>query len=254
MPNRPLLEIRNLKKDYPRPAGFHQGRHEALRVLQGGDLRIFPGETVGLCGASGSGKTTLAHCIFGLTSPTAGEIHFSGQPIRNFPRRILARHLVYIFQNADLALNPRHGIGDSIAEPLVVHKLLNRAAARARARELLTEVGLAAVPFDARPAEISAGERQRVQIARALALRPRLLVADEPFASLDAINKKQLLRLFAELKRKFHLTYLLITHDVPAISDDCDRVLILQDGKIVEARKFRSAVALSKSPFPGGGI
>jgi len=237
MPNPPLLEIRNLKKDYPRPAGFRQGRHDPLRVLQSVSLHIFPGETVGLTGVSGSGKTTLAHCIFGLTAPTAGKIEFSGQPIGSIPRCELARHLVYIFQNADLALNPRHGIGDSVAEPLAVHRLLDRTAALAKARELLTEVGLASLPFDARPGEISAGERQRVQIARALALHPRLLVADEPFSALDSVRKQQLVRLIARLKRKFHLTYLLITHDLPAIRNSCDRVLILRDGKIGDLEK-----------------
>jgi len=205
------------------------------------NLRIFPGETVGLSGESGSGKTTLAHCIFGLTAPTAGEINFSGQPIGNLPRRELPRHLVYIFQNADLALNPRQGIGASIAEPLVAHGLQNRQAALAKAHELLAEVGLAAVPFDARPAEISAGERQRVQIARALVLRPRLLVADEPFSSLDAVHKRQLLQLFDRLKQKFHLTYLLITHDLHAIRGICDRILLLRNGRIAETGNFETA-------------
>lgn len=235
----PLIDILRLKKHYPRRNGFFNKSTEPVRAVDGASLQIFPGETVALIGESGSGKTTLAHCLMRLTRPTAGSIRFENEEVwalqgENLQR--FRRQAQFIFQDAEAALNPRQTAGGAIAEPLIAHGLLAKKAAHDRAHKLLQQAGLDQRCFDSLPSELSSGQRHRVVIARALALQPKLIVADEPFSSLDVVAKSRLLDLFLSLQRQFNLTLLVISHDLALVQQWCDRVIIMHEGRIIEAK------------------
>jgi len=245
----PLVDIVQLKKYYPRRKdlfvpffGTPQNGAKApdgVRAVDEVSLQIFAGETVALIGESGSGKTTLAHCLFRLTQPTAGNILFRGREVWAMNRDELnefRRQAQFIFQDAGAALNPRLTVGSVIAEPLIAHRVLEKKPAQHRGRELLQQVGLSEQHFNALPGELSSGQRHRVVIARALALQPQFIVADEPFSSLDVLNKSRLLDLFVSLQRQFELTYLLISHDLSFVNQWCNRIAIMHQGKIVETK------------------
>ncbi len=231
----PLVEIVQLKKYYPRRSGFFTRSSNPVRALDEVSLQIFPGETVALIGESGSGKTTLAHCLFRLTAPTAGNIFFEGRDVWAMTREELQsfrRQAQFILQDADAALNPRLTVGHAIAEPLLAHKLLARKPARQRAYDLLQLVGLHEQHFHALPAELSYGQRHRVVIARALALQPKFIAADEPFSSLDVLTKSRLWDLFLSLQRQLGLTYFFISHDLALVRQFARRLVVMQQGKI----------------------
>src|ERR1041385_4946096 len=213
-----LVEIKNLKTHFPIRAGVLQRPIGWVRAVDGVSFAINEGETVGLVGESGCGKTTLGRTILRLIEPTAGEVWFDGQDITKLDgadTKPFRRKAQMIFQDPYGSLNPRMMIGNIVAEPLRIHKLCaNRNEERERVAELLSIVGLA--PEHARrfPHEFSGGQRQRIGIARALALRPRLIVADEPVSALDVSIQAQILNLFRDLQSELGLTYVFIAHDL----------------------------------------
>jgi ABC-type glutathione transport system ATPase component len=252
----PLIDILHLKKYYPRHNGVFAKSKEPVRAVDGADLQIFPGETVALLGASGSGKTTLAHCLFRLAEPTAGNVFFRGRDVWAMNREELKtfrRQAQFIFQDADAALNPRLTAGNAVAEPLIAHRQFERKPARQRALDLLHQVGLSEQHFHALPGELSCGQRHRVVIARALALQPKFIAADEPFAALDVLTKSRLLELFISLQHQFGLTCFIISHDLSLVKRWCNRIAVMQQGKIVEikAKAYHQVVAGAADAWPG---
>lgn len=248
----PLVDIIQLQKYYPRRKSLTQffqnwqNRAEANRGVQAINavsLQIFPGESVALIGESGSGKTTLAHCMFRLTPPTSGKILFRDRDIWMMERAELLefrRHAQFIFQDAGAALNPLLCVGSAITEPLQAHHMLEKKFALQRAYELLRQVGLSEQHVNARPSALSSGQRHRVVIARALALQPQFIVADEPFSALDVLNKSRLLDLFISLQRQLNLTCLFISHDLALVKKFCTRIIVMHQGKVVD--EYRNAI------------
>jgi ABC-type oligopeptide transport system ATPase subunit len=230
----PLLRMRGITLDYGR--GF---RRQPFRALDGVDLEVGHGETVGLVGESGSGKTSLGRIVLGLQAPTAGSVHFDGEDVTRADRRrrrALARDLQAVFQDPYSSLNPTRRIGLSVAEPLQqLRRELTRAQIDARVAEVLRRVGLDADAAWRYPRHFSGGQRQRIAIARALIVSPRLVVCDEPVSALDLSVQAQVLNLLAELQETFGLSYLFIAHDLSVVRFLCRRVVVLRAGRVVES-------------------
>jgi peptide/nickel transport system ATP-binding protein len=226
----PLFEIRNLTKLYA------QGKHE-VRAVDHVSLDIHSGETLGLVGESGSGKSTLGRLLLRLIEPTSGSIRFEGRDLLaagTGEMRRLRRDLQIIFQDPFASLDPRYRVEDIIAEPLIIHSSATGAARRARVVELLRAVGLDESILRRFPHEFSGGQRQRIGIARALALRPKFIVADEPVSALDVSVGAQIVNLLAQLQRDFGLTYLFIAHSMPVVRYLSTRIAVMYRGHIVE--------------------
>lgn len=207
-----------------------------MKAVDGVNFTLYEGETLGLVGESGCGKSTLARVILALLPPSQGEVWFAGENIfRLSSQRLkkLRRKMQIIFQDPYSSLNPRMTVGRILEEPYLIHGMGSRSERRNWTEELLTEVGLSAEHLDRYPHEFSGGQRQRIGIARALALRPRLIVADEPVSALDVSIQAQILNLLSQLQSKHHLTYLFISHDLSVISQVCTRVAVMYLGKIV---------------------
>ena len=239
MDTAPLVEVRGLKMHFPITEGLLvQRRIGKVRAVDGVDLTIQRGETLGLVGESGCGKTTTGRCILRLEKPTAGEIVFDGHDIATLGARdlvALRRRIQVIFQDPFSSLNPRMKVGDIIAEPMHVHGIEPNAQKRAeRMRELLTICGLNARFADRYPHEMSGGQRQRVGIARALALNPEFIVCDEPVSALDVSIQAQVVNLLEDLRERFGLTYLFIAHDLSVVRHLCHRVAVMYLGQVVE--------------------
>ena len=238
-PNIPLLSGTGLVRHYPiiqsaygRKADKQSG---LLRAVDGVDLAIYPGESVALVGESGCGKSTLIRCLTCLEPLDAGMIFYQGKAVtKNRESRVLRRAIQLIFQDPYGSLNPRMTIGAILSEPLIVHHIGTRAERRARVAELLTIVGLDLEDATRYPHAFSGGQRQRIAIARALAVRPTLIVADEPLSALDVSIQSQILNLLAALKRQYGLAYLLISHDLAVIDQMADRVVVMYKGRIIE--------------------
>ncbi|HEV7565559.1 MAG TPA: ATP-binding cassette domain-containing protein [Microbacteriaceae bacterium] len=234
-----LLAVRDLRKEYP-VRGALAGRRRAARHVAVEDVSfaINRGETVGLIGESGSGKSTIGRCILRLTEPTSGSIEFDGADLASISGRRLRevrRNLQIVFQNPEGSLDPRRSVGASIGEPLRAHKIGTRASQRARVHQLLEQVGLDRAVAGYRPQEFSGGERQRIGIARALAVEPALIVCDEPASALDVSVQAQILNLLRDLQDEHGLAYLFISHDIATVRVMCDEVIVLKDGRIVES-------------------
>ncbi|MGB6134588.1 MAG: ATP-binding cassette domain-containing protein [Acidobacteriaceae bacterium] len=236
-----LLSASDLTKSYGRG-------DQAARVVDGVSFAIARGETLGLVGESGSGKSTIARMVLGLLSPTAGSVSFDGQPITGVAQRKLRsvrRRMQPVFQDPYAALNPRMRVEQIVTEPLAIHERQSRAQRRLRCQELLRQVGLDDSAMRRYPHEFSGGQRQRINIARALALRPELLVLDEPVSALDVSVGAQIVNLLRDLQREFGLTYLFISHSMPLVRYLATNIAVLHRGKLVE---FGSREAVCDSP------
>ena len=234
-----LVQVEDVAKHYHRGgAGAVFGRRtEPLRAVDGVSLELRAGETLGLVGESGSGKTTLARMLVRLLDPSAGRVVFSGTDISAIPERRLRplrRDLQMVFQDPLSSLNPRRSVGETIADPLRIAGESSDAEIRTAVRELMTKVGLDPASYDRFPHEFSGGMRQRVGIARALALRPKLLVCDEPVASLDVSTQAVILELLRDVQREYGLTVVFVAHDLAVVRQVADRVAVMRAGKIVE--------------------
>jgi len=228
-----LLEVHGVEKGYRRGGLF--GRHEPVPVLRGVDLTLGEGESLGLIGRSGSGKSTLGRIILGLEHPDAGEVRFQGQNLHDLPaadRRRARRDLQVVFHDTHSALNPRLRIGASIAEPLQNYERLSPAALGDRVRELLVVVGLAAADAEKYPHQFSGGQLQRIAIARAIALTPRLIVLDEAVSSLDMLVQARVLDLLADLQQRLGTAYLFIAHDLRVVTRLARRLAVMDAGRI----------------------
>jgi ABC-type glutathione transport system ATPase component len=256
-PSRPLREAapvtltaRGVEKTYRRAGGWF-GRGPAVRAVHEADFELRRGETLGLVGESGSGKSTLARCLVRLVQPERGEINFEGQDLRGLSRsawKPYRKRIQMVFQDPFASLNPRRRVGDIIAEGPVTHGLA-RPAALARARELLRLVQLDASAMDRYPHEFSGGQRQRIGIARALAMEPELLIADEPVSALDVSVQAQVLALLADLRARLGLTMLFITHDLRVAAQVCDRIAVMQRGAIVEQGPTAEVFGQPRHPY-----
>lgn len=232
----PLIETVDIMKSFPvRPTAF--GRPLQLKAVNGVTLRLSEGDTLGLAGESGSGKSTLGKLLLGLLRPDGGEVLYRGTPLRNVTRKGLLsfrKEVQMIFQDPFSSLNPRMRVGDAIAEPLRIHGLADPSALHGLVRELMENVGLSNEHFYRYPHEFSGGQRQRIGIARALAVSPRLLIADEPVSALDLSIQAQIINLLQDLKKNYSLSLIVIAHDLSVLRHMCDRIAIMYLGKIVE--------------------
>jgi peptide/nickel transport system ATP-binding protein len=243
-----LVEVDAVGKSYPRRVGLGT---EQRAVVENVSLSIESGETLGLVGESGSGKTTLARMILGLVEPTQGSVRVNGIDVALASRtelHRLRRHMQPVFQDPYAALNPRMKVLEIVIEPLVIHGpeagiRLDRAALRARAAELLAEVGLDEAVLGRYPHEFSGGQRQRINIARALALRPKLLILDEPVSSLDVSVGAQIVNLLRGLQREHGLTYLFISHSMPLVRYLSTRIAVMARGRLVETGEAEALCA-----------
>jgi ABC-type microcin C transport system duplicated ATPase subunit YejF len=245
-----LVEVDAVWKAYPRQVGFRTEQHT---VVENVSFSIESGETLGLVGESGSGKTTLARMVLGLIEPSRGAVRVDGLNVAHASHaelRHLRRQMQPVFQDPYGALNPRMNVLEIVTEPLVIHQSetgdkTDSATLRAKAIELLTQVGLDASALKRHPHEFSGGQRQRINIARALALRPRLLILDEPVSALDVSVGAQIVNLLRSLQRKHGLTYLFISHAMPLVRYLSTRIAVMEHGKLVETGE---AVALCEHP------
>lgn len=233
-----ILQVRGLKKHFPISAGFIIQREVgAIKAVDGLDFDVFRGETLGLVGESGCGKSTTGRTILQLYRPTAGTVNFEGTELshlRGEALRKMRRHMQMIFQDPYASLNPRMSVGRIISEPLYVHNIGTPQERMDRVQFLMEKVGLNPYFVNRYPHEFSGGQRQRIGIARALALSPSLIVADEPISALDVSIQAQVVNLLQDLQREFNLTYLFIAHDLSMVRHICDRVAVMYLGKIVE--------------------
>jgi oligopeptide transport system ATP-binding protein len=247
-----LLEIHNLKKYFPVGGGLFSTKKGEVRAVDGVDLTVEEGETLGIVGESGCGKSTLGRTILRLIEPTAGEVRFEGKDLlRLSPRelRAMRREMQIIFQDPYASLNPRMRVGEIVGEGLEIHKLARGKQKRERVMELLHQVGLREDHYDRYPHEFSGGQRQRIGIARALAVKPRFIVADEPVSSLDVSIQAQIINLLQELQQKMHLTYFFISHDLRVVEHLSHRVAIMYLGKIVEIAPSEAIYRDAKHPY-----
>jgi len=232
-----LLSLRGLKKHFPVRQGLLRRTSGYLQAVDGVDLDVRRGETVGLVGESGCGKSTLGRTLLRLLEPTAGAITFDGVDLVGLGARELKemrRHMQIVFQDSVGSLDPRMKVGDLIAEGLAIHSIAARKGRDAVVHEMLERVGMPPEAADRYPHQFSGGQRQRIGLARALVLQPKLVVADEPVSALDVSIQSQVLNLLVELKREFDLTYVFVAHDLAVVGYISDRVAVMYLGRIVE--------------------
>ena len=250
----PLVEVRSVSKTYPRRAGF---RTVQQSVVENVSFSIDAGETLGLVGESGSGKTTVARIILGLVAPSAGSISVDGIDIARASQsqlRALRRQMQPVFQDPYAALNPRMNVLSIVTEPFIIHRRdvsvsVARDALRAKAVELLRQVGLDESALARHPHQFSGGQRQRINIARALALRPRLLILDEPVSALDVSVGAQIINLLRTLQREHRLTYLFISHSMPLVRYLSTRIAVMERGRLVETGEAETLCAHPREAY-----
>jgi oligopeptide transport system ATP-binding protein len=233
-----LLEVTDLVKHFPIKRGVLIDREvDQVRAVDGISFGIERGQTLGLVGESGSGKSTACRAILQLIKPTSGSVRFEGREIAGLSRRRmrpLRREMQMIFQDPYASLNPRKRIGQIVGDPLKRQGVASGSELRKRVQELLDRVGLATEHYNRFPHEFSGGQRQRIGIARALALQPKLVIADEPVSALDVSIQAQIINLLDDLQDEFGLTYLFVAHDIGVVRHISDRIAVMHDGKLVE--------------------
>jgi len=252
-----LLAVRDLSKHYAVGGGLFGPPRGALRALDGVDLDLAAGATVGIVGESGSGKTTLARCLLRLVEPSGGQVLLHGEDLLTLrPRALRARRkmIQMVFQDPYGSLDPRQRVGSILDEPLRVHRLGTAAERRRRVGELLSLVGLPEAAAARYPHEFSGGQRQRIGIARALAPGPELLVADEPVSALDVSVRAQILNLLAELQQRLGLAMVFIGHDLAVVEQVADRTAVMYLGRVVEEGPTRELLAFPQHPYTAGLI
>ena len=248
----PLVEVRNLVKHFPITGGVFLREIAAVKAVDGVDLAINQGETVGLVGESGCGKSTLGRLILRLEEPTSGEILFQGESILGYDNRkmrTLRKEMQIIFQDPFSSLNPRKNVAHIVGEPLYVHGMNDRREREARVLELLEVVGLKREHMRRYPHQFSGGQRQRIGVARALALNPKLIICDEAVSALDVSIQAQVINLLEDLQDEFGLTYLFISHALSVVQHISDRVAVMYLGKIVETAESGSLYREPLHPY-----
>ncbi|MEW6636663.1 MAG: dipeptide ABC transporter ATP-binding protein [Actinomycetota bacterium] len=247
-----LLEARNLKMHFPVKAGVLKRTVGHVKAVDGVNLTIRKGETLGLVGESGCGKSTLARLLLRLLEPTGGEVIFEGENILTYDRKRMLgvrRNMQIVFQDPYASLNPRMTVGGIIAEPLKTHKIGSAAERKKRAQELLEIVGLSPEHYNRYPHEFSGGQRQRIGVARAIALNPKLIICDEPVSALDVSIQAQVINLLMDLQREFDLTYVFIAHDLSVVKHISNRVAVMYLGKIVELADSKTLYDRPRHPY-----
>jgi oligopeptide transport system ATP-binding protein len=248
----PLLEMTDLVKHFPVKRGLLNREVDRVRAVDGVSLRVGRGETLGLVGESGSGKSTLCRTILQLITPTSGSVRFEGRSIAGLSRREmrpLRREMQMIFQDPYASLNPRKRAGQIIGDPLRMQSVASGAELRAKVHGLLERVGLSSEHYNRFPHEFSGGQRQRIGVARALALQPKLIVADEPVSALDVSIQAQIVNLLDDLQDEFGLTYLFVAHDIGVVRHVSDRIAVMHDGKIVEEGTADAVCEQPRDPY-----
>jgi oligopeptide transport system ATP-binding protein len=246
-----LLEVGNLVKEFSRHRGWFT-QPSVVRAVDNVSFTIEEGETFGLVGESGSGKTTTGRCILRLIEPTSGQVRFKGEDVLGFskPRmRQARRDMQIVFQDPYSSLNPRMRVGDIVEEPLIIHRIGRKPERRARVVELFDLVGLDPSQLARYPHQFSGGQRQRIGLARALALNPSLIIADEPVSALDVSVQAQVINLLMDLQDRLKLTYLFIAHDLRLVRHICSRVAVMYLGKIVEMGATDALFASPAHPY-----
>jgi len=248
-----LVRVDNLVKYFPvKAGGFIRRTVGQVHAVDDVSLVIERGKTLGLVGETGSGKSTLARCVAGLIPVTSGKVFFEGRDITNLSRRAmrpLRREVQMIFQDPYSSLNPRRRVGAIIGDPFAIHNVASGAERKRQVQELMERVGLNPEHYNRFPAEFSGGQRQRIGIARALALRPKLLIADEPVSALDVSIQAQILNLLRDMQRELGLTMVFISHDLSVVRHMCDRIAVMHAGRIVELASNAELYNSPRDPY-----
>ena len=249
------MQVRDLVKHFPIHAGFFRKQVGAVQAVDGVSFDVLRGETLGIVGESGCGKSTTARLLLRLMEPTAGSIDFEGKEIAHIKGaelKALRREMQMIFQDPYSSLNPRKTVGSIISDPFVIHGMHKEDGARKRAvQELMDTVGLNPEHYNRYPHEFSGGQRQRIGVARALALKPKVIIADEPVSALDVSIQAQVLNLLRDLQRELGLTLIFIAHDLSVVRHMCDRVAVMYLGRIVELATSDQLYAHPRMPYTG---
>lgn len=249
MNTQPILEVRDLKVHFPIKKGVFARTVGCVKAVDGVSFVLRRGETLGVVGESGCGKSTMSRAILGLVKPCGGEILFDGRPVGEMNPLDYHRRVQVVFQDPMASLNPRHTVRETLSEGMIYHRLCSREEARARAATLLEQVGLPESFLDRYPHEFSGGQRQRICIARAIALKPEVLICDEAVSALDLSIRAQVLDLLADLKAKMNLSFLFITHDIGVVQHFSDRILVMNQGRVVEEGETASVLKAPQEEY-----